>query len=139
MVYDVLNYIKQCPYLSDYIMNVDFLGKNINSLSVSGRAKQETIKTYIDGDCIVKEKYILKLRLPYGVDMDENLKNSELLTNISKWFFYNNERGILPELAEDKIAISASADFLRDEVTHLADTAVYTAEIVLVYYKTRSL
>lgn len=138
MVFDILNYIKRCPYLSDFNMNIDFLGKNPYSLSVSGRSKDNKVRAYTDGDSLVKSVFTLKVRLPYGIDMEKNRKNSELLKNISDWFLNNSSSGILPELDEDKIPISVSADFLKDKVTYLADTAVFTADIAILYYKTKS-
>lgn len=138
MVFDILNYIKRCPYLSGFNMNIDFLGKNPYSLSVSGRSKDSKVRAYTDGDSLVKSVFTLKVRLPYGIDMEKNRKNSELLKNISDWFLNNSSSGILPELDEDKIPISVSADFLKDKVTYLADTAVFTADIAILYYKTKS-
>lgn len=138
MVFDILNYIKNCPYLSDFNMNIDFLGKNPYSLSVSGRSKDKRVRAYTDGDSLMSSSFTLKLRLPYGIDMEKNRKNSELLKNISGWFAENNAMGILPELDEDKIAISVSVEFLKDNVSYSADTAVFTADITILYYKTKS-
>ncbi|MBQ3181136.1 MAG: hypothetical protein IJB50_00010 [Clostridia bacterium] len=139
MVFDILNYVKNCPYLSDFYKNVDFLGKKPYSFSVGGVPDEKTAKEYTDGDSLVESTFLLRVRLPYGVDMEKNLKNSELIKNVSDWFLKNSERGILPDLGEDKIAISLLADFMRDKVTYLADTAVYTANITVLYYKTKSL
>ncbi len=139
MVFDILNYIKQCPYLSDFAANIDFLGKNPYSFSVSGVKKEQTIRKYTDGDALVESVFLLKIRLPYGVDMEQNLTNSELMKRVSSWFLNNSKRGILPELEADKIAISLSAEFLQNKTAYLADTAVYTANINVLYYKTNSL
>lgn len=139
MVFEILNYTKACPYLSEFVGNVDFLGKNPFSFSVGGVASDKNVKIYTDGDSLVKSTYLLKVRLPYGIDMEKNLKNSELIKNVSEWFLKNSQKGILPELTSDKIAISISANFLQDKITYLADTAVYTAEIDVLYYKTKSL
>ncbi len=139
MVFDILSYIKTCPYLSEFCKNVDFLGKNPYSLSLGGVPNEKTEKEYTDGDKLVKSAFLLKVRLPYGVDMENNLKNSELIKNVSDWFLKNSEREILPDLGEDKIAISLTVDFVRDKVTYLADTVVYTANITVLYYKTKSL
>lgn len=139
MVFDILNYIKTCPYLNDYITNVDFLGKNPYSLSVGGVFKTQTVKEYTDGDALLKSVFTLKMRLPYGIDMNKNLKNSEVINNVSEWFLKNSERGILPELSKDKIPISFAVEFLCDDVTYSSDTAIYTAEVTAVYYKTKSL
>lgn len=139
MVFDILNYIKKCPYLGDYVANVDFLGKNPYSLSVGGVFKSETVKEYTDGDALLKSTFTLKIRLPYGIDMNKNLKNSELINNISEWFLKNSERGILPELSADKIPISFAVKFLKEDVIYSSDTAVFAADVTALYYKTKSL
>ena len=138
MVFNMLNYIQNCPYLSEIVSNVDFLGKNSYSLSISGRSKDKVVKEYTDGDSIISSTYTLKLRLPYGVDMNNNLANSRLTENVEKWFIKNSEGGILPELDEDKIAISIKLNFLKDEAVYLADTAVFTADMTILYYKTKA-
>ena len=138
MVFDILNYIKSCPYLSDFNHNVDFLGMNPYSLAVSGRCRSESVKKYTDGDMLIKDTYSVRLRLPYGVDMEKNLDNCKLLENIGQWFSDSSARGILPGLS-DGIAVSVSADFPEGDAVFLADTAVYTAKVAVLYYKTMSL
>lgn len=138
MVFDIFNYIKSCPYLSDFNHNVDFLGRNPYSLSVSGRCKSESVKKYTDGDMLIEDTYSVKFRLPYGVDMEKNLDNCKLLEKISSWFSDSSARGILPGLS-DGIAISVAADFSDDNAVFLADTVVYTAKVAVLYYKTKSL
>lgn len=139
MVFDILNYIKKCPYFDDYTTNVDFLGKNPYSLSVGGVSKNEKVKEYTDGDSLLKSTFLLRVRLPYGIDMNKNLRNSGLINDISEWFLKNSERGILPEFSADKIPISFRVDFLKDDVIYSSDTAIFTADITVVYYKTKSL
>ncbi len=139
MVFNILSYIKNCPQLSEFVTNIDFLGKNPCSLSLSGRAENKVVKAYTDGDSLINSTYTLKLRLPYGVDMNNNLANSRLIKNVEEWFTKNSERGILPELDEDKIPISAGIKFLNDKAVYLADTAVFTADVTILYYKTKSL
>lgn len=139
MVFDILAYIVKCPCLKDYATNVDFLGKNPYSLSVGGVSENKTVKEYTDGDSLVKSTFSLRLRLPYGIDKENNISNSNLIKNVTEWFLTNNERGILPELSADKIPISVICSFLQDKVTYLADTVIFTADITVLYYKTKSL
>lgn len=138
MVFNILNYIKSCPYLSDFSFNVEFLGMNPYSVSVCGRSEREIVKIYTDGDELVKDKFSIKMRLPYGADMEKNIDNSGLLENVSRWFSQNNTRGILPELGENGVAISISADFSKEPGVYLADTAVYTAQVAVLYYREKS-
>lgn len=138
VVFDILNYTKSCPYLSDFNYNVDFLGKGPYSMSVNGRQDTEVVKSYTDGDALVKDTFLLKVRLPYGMDMNKNLDNCRLMENVSKWFADNSARGILPELSGG-IAVSAGAEFSHENVVYTADTVVYTAKIAILYYKAKSL
>ncbi len=135
MVTEILNYLKDCPYLSDFIMNVDFLGKNPHSLSVGATGDSKVLKKYTDGDSIEKETYKLRLRLPYGIDKEKNCENSAFLENISRWLSQRSAEGILPEMDLDKIAISAEITFKKDGASYFTDTAVYTADFAVIFYK----
>ncbi len=135
MVTDILNYLQNCPILSEFIMNVDFLGKNPHSLSISGRTDTKVIKSYTDGDTLEKSVYKLKFRLPFGIDKEKNIKNSSLMQELKLWVKEQNARGILPETEDDEILVSVEIDFLRDNVSYFSDTAVYGAELALTFYK----
>lgn len=135
MVTEILNYLKNCPILSEFKMNVDFLGKNPHSLSISGRPSTKVLKKYTDGDTLEMNVYKLRLRLPFGIDKDRNIENSVLTENLQSWVAEQSARGILPETTEDKIAVSATLGFIRDNVSYFSDTAVYGAEVALTFYK----
>lgn len=139
MVHEILDYIKTCPYLSNCNFNIDFLGKNPYSLSICGRAKSETVRKYTDGDSLVMRKFPIRIRLPFGVDMEKNRKNSQLCENISRWFEENGKKGHLPDLGDENIAVSASFEFSSQDASYSADTAVFTASLAVLYYKTKSL
>ncbi len=137
MVTDILSYFNNCPYLSDFYTNIDFLGKNQYSLSVSGRGKSQVIKKYTDGDALVKSIYKMRLRLPYGIDKEKNYENSKLCENVENWVKLKSSLGVLPELVDGKIPVSIGITFLRDGVSYFSDTAVYTADIALIYYQAK--
>lgn len=139
MVYEILDYIKTCPYLSNCSFNIDFLGKNPYSLSLYGREKNETVRQYTDGDSLVMSKFSMRIRLPFGVDMEKNRKNSQLCENVSRWFDDNSKKGILPDLGEKNIAVSVSLEFSHNDASYSADTAVFAASLAVLYYKTKSL
>lgn len=135
MVTDILNYLQNCPILSEFVMNVDFLGKNPHSLSVSGRANTKVLKNYTDGDTLEKSVYKLRFRLPFGIDKEKNIENSSLMQEVKLWVKEQNARGILPQTQDDEILVSVEIDFLRDSVSYFSDTAVYGAELALTFYK----
>ena len=137
MVTNILNYLSECPYLSEFNMNIDFLGKDKNSLSVGGRGDDKVLKKYTDGDSLIARTYKMRLRLPFGIDKMKNYENSLLCESIKSWAEKNTKSGVLPEFSDDKIPVSLQIQFMQGNVSYFSDTAVYTAEIVLVFYKTR--
>ncbi len=130
----IINYLKFCPYLADFTLNVDYLGKDVCSAAISGASKVEVLRKYTDGDAMKKRTYALLLRLPYGIDKAENQKRRTLLENIEKWFRENNAKGILPELQEPDIAVSVSCEEreTKDKVT--ATDCVLNLSVSIVYY-----
>ena len=137
MITNILKYLSDCPYLSSFNTNIDFLGKDKNSLSVSGRSDDKILKRYTDGDSIVASTYKMRLRLPFGIEKTKNYENSCLCENIKSWAEKNTKSGILPELSDDKIPVSLQIKFHEGNVSYFSDTAVYTADITLVFYKAK--
>ncbi len=137
MVTNILNYLSDCPYLSDFNMNIDFLGKSKYSLSVSGRGEDKILKKYTDGDTLVMRTYKMRLRLPFGIDKTKNYENAKLCENITLWAENNTKSGILPELSDDKIPVSIEIKPSRVSESYFSDTAIYTKDIVLVFYKAK--
>ena len=137
MVNKIIDYLLNCPYLSEFNMNIDFLGKDKNSLSVSGRADDKILKKYTDGDSLVMRTYKMRIRLPFGIDRLKNYENSTLCENVKSWAEKNTKSGFLPELSDDKIPVSLQVQFMQGNVSYFSDTAVYTADIILVFYKAK--
>lgn len=137
MVNKITDYLLNCPYLSEFNMNIDFLGKEKNSLSVSGRPDDKILKKYTDGDSLVMRTYKMRVRLPFGIDRMKNYENSILCENVRAWAEKSTKSGILPELSDDEIPVSLQIQFMQGNVSYFSDTAVYTADIILVFYKAK--
>ena len=73
------------------------------------------------------------------MDMEKNRRNSQLCENISRWFDESSKKGYLPDLGDENIAVSASFDFSPQDASYSADTAVFTASLAVLYYRTKSL
>lgn len=137
MTQEIFDFLKQCPLFKDFCFNIDYLGKNKNSISLSGRGKNEAVKKYTDGDSLQKVTYTLKFRLPFGVDREQNAINALLLENLSVWFRKNNVNSIFPDLGDKNIVVSMTFDVTDKAETVTSDTVVIDAAIGIVYYKVR--
>ncbi len=137
MTQEILNFLEQCPYLEKYRFNIDYLGKDDYSVSISGRGKNECIKKYTDGDSLQKVTYTVRFRLPFGADRSVNALNSMLMEKISDWFHKNNTVSNFPEFDDKKIVVSMTFEVLKKPETITSDSSVINADIGIVYYKVR--
>ena len=137
MTQEILNFLEQCPYLEKYRFNIDYLGKDDYSVSISGRGKNEYIKKYTDGDSLQKVTYTVRFRLPFGADRSVNAQNSMLMENISDWFHKNNTVSNFPEFDDKKIVVSMTFEVLKKPETVTSDSSVINADIGIVYYKVK--
>ncbi len=137
MTQEIFEFIKQCPCFENFTFNIDYLGRKVNSISLSGRCKNETVKKYTDGDSMNKSTYDLKLRLPFGADGAQNADNAMLLDEISEWFHKQNTQSNFPYLNDSDIVVSIVCDFEPDCINATSDSLVVEAKIGIVYYKVR--
>lgn len=137
MTEELIAYLKLCPHLAGFTLNVDYLGKARSSASLSGVGKTTVLRTYTDGDVIKKSTYALWLRLPFGIDAQGNADRSRLIENLLEWVRKSNAEGKLPELSERDIAISVSCEANGEENTVAADSCVCSLALSVVYYSVR--
>ena len=137
MTEKILSYLAKCPALENIYLSVDYLGREIYSGSLSGIGKEETVRTYTDGDSLKKRTYTLCLRLPYGIDKLQNLENIRRLEQLTLWLSENSKAGVLPELTGAYIPISVSGKAKSEPERTAAGSAVFATEISILYYSTK--
>ena len=137
MTDELFLFLKQCPHLNEFAMNIDYLGREAMSASLSGRCEDVLVRAYTDGDSMRKSTYRLKLRLPFGVDLETNRKNSALLEAIADWIKDVSGAGNLPELSGKRTAVSLFSETPQSPETVTADSCVYLMQVGIVYYSVR--
>ncbi len=136
MTEKILSYLTECPALESIYLSVDYLGREIYSGSLSGVGKEETVRTYTDGDHLKKCTYTLYLRLPYGIDKLQNLENIRRLEKLTLWLSENSKAGVLPELSGSNIPISVRGKARSAPERTAAGNAVFAVDIEVLYYST---
>ncbi len=133
----LFTYLKKCPLFAHGCLNIDYLGKDAMSASLSGAGKTEVLRAYTDGDAMKKDTYTLALRLPFGIDTAENKASNEQVAKVLKWIREQNKRGILPELSGQDFAVSVSCEAEKEAKMFAADSFVRSIKIGVVYYSVR--
>ncbi|WP_018592623.1 hypothetical protein [Terrisporobacter glycolicus] len=100
----IRNYIKECPYLSEFSrgINVDYLGENTNSYSIESIPATPIVRRYVDGSSIRQFLFVFSSREAYGQDAFQNLENIGFYELFSKWIEQQNRLRKLPDLGEGK-------------------------------------
>ena len=126
----------QCPYLKDMApLNVDYLGNEATAYTIDGVPNTPTIRKYVDGSKLKQFSFVLGSREFYGPDYAQNIENSGVYENISKWFDKMTEEGNLPRLSDNQTPIRVEAVSSGYMFGATADTARYQIQARLVYYE----
>lgn len=103
-------YIKQCPYLKEFQdaikINVDKLEEDTTVYSIDESVFEPIIKKYMDGSSKRQFVFIFASREDYGADVFQNIDNIGFYDDFSKWLEDNTNNKILPDLGENKEALS---------------------------------
>lgn len=109
----LLNLLKGCEYLDDFMIAVGFSDEKNNSVSIVPDGDDEVVRRYCDGAKIMGYGFSLIIRL--ATNFSDNSKNLDFLEKLTDWLssirlsddFLHIPLGIVinkgPKLKEDKI------------------------------------
>lgn len=137
MTDELFAFLKQCPSLQGVLLNIDYLGKEAPSASLSGGCEDVLIKSYTDGDSLRTCTHVLRVRLPFGADLATNSQNSRTIRQMTDWVKAMSDAGDLPYFSDRRIAVSMSATAGKSPQTVTADSCIYAVSIRTVYYSAR--
>lgn len=137
MTEELFVFLKHCPYLDNFSMNIGYLSKENLSASLSCGCEDVLLRKYTDGDSIRKSTYDLRLRLPFGIDIGINGKGSLLTEQVARWLKDSCSSGRLPELSGKQTAISIFGDLPKSPQAVTADSCIYVLPVSVIYYDVR--
>lgn len=104
LINSIRDYILTCPFLSDWRVNVDYLGNGME-YSIDPLPCDPVIQRYTDGGAKKQFQFAFTSREEYDHDARINIENSGFYQDFEEWLETQNMAGILPELGENKISI----------------------------------
>ena len=106
----IKTYFKDCPYLGDLDINIDFLGDTAECYSIEEVPATIILKEFIDGSSERQCQFIFASRVFFGsVENKQNIDNLHLFEKIANWLECNTKNGVLPELNDKQTATSIEA------------------------------
>lgn len=127
------NYVMDFPELKDGCLYVDFLGNTPVEYAVEKVPCDPVFKKYTDGNCIKQFLFLFASREFYGEDVNKCIENNEFYEHFETWISDNDNSGILPDLGENRQAVSIevlTGGYAFDEDTN---TARYQIQLRLLY------
>lgn len=106
----IRTYFKDCPYLSDLNINVDYLSDEAECYSIEEVPSTIIRKKFIDGSSERQCQFVFASRVFFGtIENQQNINNLHLFEKITNWLEENTEKGILPKLNNNQEATSIEA------------------------------
>lgn len=104
LINSIRDYILTCPFLSDWRVNVDYLGTGME-YSIDPLPCDPIIQRYTDGGSKKQFQFAFTSREEYDQDARINIENSGFYQSFEEWLETQDMVGVLPALGENKIPI----------------------------------
>ena len=106
----IQEYFKQCPYLNDLDINIDFLDSEEECYSIEEVPSTIILKEYIDGSSERQCQFVFASRVFFGtLENQQNINNLHLFEKIANWLESNTQNDVLPKLNKNQTPTSIKA------------------------------
>lgn len=131
----IRDFIAKCPLLKDGELHVDYLPNHPVHYTIEDEPVNPIIKTYIDGSTQRQHDFVFASREAYGGDVWQNLENCGFYEKFSEWLEQQTRNRILPDMGEQKEALSLQALTTGFVFDTTANDARYQIQCRLIYYQ----
>lgn len=136
MIIDAIReFIKQCPHIEKFNVNVNFLSDEINSYSLEEVPVNPILEKYVGGDTVRQFDFVFSSREAYGIDVFQNLQNSGFYEDFLNWIEKQDYKGNLPNLGLGREAQHIKVISTPYAFETEADKARYQIQLKLVYFQ----
>ena len=137
IIESIRDFIKQCPYLSDYYksIGVDYLADTTVSYSIEEVPVDPIVKTYVNGDKLKQYVFIFCSKEDYSSDVRQNIENSGFYEEFEEWLSRTTRSRNLPIMSDGKEAQSIKAITSGYAFATDGDKAQYQIQVRLEYYQ----
>lgn len=133
---NILSYIKQCPYLKNKNVNVDYLVSKVIAYSITEQASYDPIVSKdIVGNKQCQFLFHFDTKLYWNEEVQNNIDNSNFCKNFISWLEENNNRKIFP-LTSEGIEINSISTTTNGFIFDTnEDEAIYRISCKIEYFK----
>ena len=85
MITRLAEYISDCPYFEGREIKINYLDKEIGSVSLEATGNRKVVRSYADGGRLISEVFVLALREAFDMGDFENICITEKCKGIETW------------------------------------------------------
>lgn len=133
----VRNYVENldCMNIFENAVNVNFLNSETDSFSIEEIPTKPIVKKYIDGSSKRQFEFAFCSREPYGLEILQNIDNSNFYEEFSNEIERKNSEGSLPLMSNNLEPIELEITSSAYVVSVTEDTGMYQVNLRLKYIK----
>lgn len=140
MIAVVRDFIKTCPYLTDYEkgmqeIGVDFLGEEPETYVVENVPVDPIVKYYTDGSAEKRFAFVFASKEFYGRDALTNIENIGFYEAFAAWLTVKTRSRDLPITEDGKVILSIEPTITPYVFNTEMDAARYQIQCMLYYYE----
>ena len=102
MIQSLRDYFRNCPYMTDNKITVDFLPETEVEVTVSATPVVEISKRYADGSSVRGYPFFIRSKQEYEEDILQQLADGGFFESLSDWLDEQSKKGALPLLPAGK-------------------------------------
>lgn len=110
MVGEVLEFLRECPQISDRVVNINHLSHRVGACSLETADGGGIVKEYADGGKMLKQEFVLALRAAVCEDLKVGEENAKFFDGVREWLSNREKCGHLPRLLGGAEAVSLRAE-----------------------------
>lgn len=133
------DYFLECPLLVDNRINVDYLPEDTKrdgmEVSIDPVPAESVIRQYKNGGGRDQYVFVIGTVNDYGQNTLQNIENSGLYEELSKWLRVQSRQRKLPKLPAGLEALSIEAQSPGYLFSAYADVAKYQIQCRIVFYR----
>lgn len=131
------DWLKTCSLFEEKRLDIDCLQSDSNHYSLDAVPCERIVKRYLDGSSVRRQLFTISSRAPFGPDITTQSENLQFFDDLESWLEEQAERGLLPDLGENRRArsltvLSSSYPVEADEGQG-GGTARYQIQLELIY------
>lgn len=137
IIESIKEYLESLDCMKEFnnAININYLASNIDNFSIEESPTEPILKRYTNGSTVRQYDFIFCSREIYGLEVIQNIENSNFYEKLVNEIEHNNNIGKLPILDKGLESLELQVLTTPNIMSTEENTCIYQINIRLKYYK----